>query len=108
MAGAGKQHLREAMHSAVTNQLLVHHCAPLWCHRFLTRLKSHLTDPPRAPVPAYRAATDKYLGYNAGRRQSVVANVTAILYVMDDNAAMKEWLLKRAPVNEMVESDWLP
>ena len=98
LAGNGKRWLREAMHHPITNALIVKHCAPIWSHCFLTRLKKHLTgETVSVNTPETRAcvtAINQFMQLDAEPkklRAAIVAHVDAVLTVMDERVT-KKWL----------------
>ena len=101
MQGAGKKRLRAAMRDPFTNELLVQHCSPHWCHEYLLRLQSLLTSTSLTPDTAHsatRAAVDHWLS-DSDVRERVLADIADVLSMIQDSR-VKPWLLKHAKLTD--------
>ena len=63
----------------------------------LGRLREQLSEPCAVPIVRLQQAIDEHLTSSGQRRVDVVANIDAVLRVMDD-AIVEPWLLRHSPV----------
>ena len=111
------QRLWAAMRANSTNILIAKHCAAHWCHAFLLLLRPLLatTQPlhTRSRNYATHRAIHQYLDLEQQKQtesviQQIRQDIDEVLRVMDDTTGVnvREWLLKRSPVDGKLLTDY--
>ena len=105
LQGDDKAALRTAIQHDTTNWLMAKHCAPLWFHAFLGRLRPHVarTEPltrvdkqqgaPNEFALATSRAIHSYVSAVDTHRAAILADIDEVLRLMEEDE-VRQWLLR--------------